>query len=146
MQSIIGFFSLLHTGQDCQMQKNNSILFEGSFFITRIQTKTKNRAVVLKCNSFIISIGSFLFFTLPFCNSSNLYDLKYWFSVVNDVFYKLANKYLSLGPCDISLGVISQTVLTVEHCFNILQKAHGLSLKPMPKTGVYSQYFLRTKL
>ena len=94
MQSIIGFFSLLHTGQDCQMQKNNSILFEGSFFITRIQTKTKNRAVVLKCNSFIISIGSFLFFTLPFCNSSNLYDLKYWFSVVNDVFYKLPNKML----------------------------------------------------
>ena len=31
----------------------------------------------------------------------------------------------------------------IDNVLNILQKAHGLSLKTMPKTGLYSQYFFR---
>ena len=31
---------------------------------------------------------------------------------------------------------ISQKVLRVEQCFNILQEAHGISLKTMPKTVI----------
>ena len=37
--------------------------------------------------------------------------------------------------------VIYQKVLRVKHCFNIVKKAHGLSLKTIPKTVFHSHYF-----